>query len=386
MIVNPDYQRNFVYNPEKTSKLIESALMGIPLPSIYLCEEEDGRLSVIDGQQRLKTLIEFTENKFSLNKKINSEDWKNKKYTELNLEDQKTIDETNLYAYTLIKGQDKLKFDIFERLNKGAVNLNEQELRNCVYHGQYNKMINELSKEDVVQQLFKFKNTRMKYQEFILRFLALSDSKEYNGYMKQFLNEHMDHHIDAIKNIENKTKKDKNKFLNISKLVLEALGKDAFCKIGSIGEIKHNSFNIGYYESIMIAFSKFDEQSIRDNYDEIYKEIDSLKRENKTYKSTMKSSTTSKDNVMKRIDLVTKSLTKIIGKNKNKIQPRSFPSDWKPKLAKDQDYKCGICGQEMRNIDITEIDHIIPYSKGGETTRENAQLVHEKCNRSKSNK
>ncbi|MEA4206290.1 DUF262 domain-containing protein [Mycoplasma sp. 1199] len=146
MIINPDYQRNFVYNPEKTSKLIESDLMGIPLPSIYLCEEEDGRLSVIDGQQRLKTLIDFTENKFSLNKKINSEDWKNKKYTELNLEDQKTINETNLYAYTLIKGQDKLKFDIFERLNKGAVNLNEQELRNCVYHGQYNKMINELSK------------------------------------------------------------------------------------------------------------------------------------------------------------------------------------------------------------------------------------------------
>ncbi|MFV9451847.1 HNH endonuclease family protein [Mycoplasma sp. 4463] len=386
MIVNPDYQRNFVYNPEKTSKLIESALMGIPLPSIYLCEEEDGRLSVIDGQQRLKTLIDFTENKFSLNKKINSEDWKNKKYTELNLEDQKTIDETNLYAYTLIKGQDKLKFDIFERLNKGAVNLNEQELRNCVYHGQYNKMINELSKEDVVQKLFKFKNTRMKYQEFILRFLALSDSKEYNGYMKQFLNEHMDHHIDAIKNIENKTKKDKNKFLNISKLVLEALGEYAFCKIGSIGEIKRNSFNIGYYESIMIAFSNFDEQSIRDNYDEISKEIDSLKRENKTYKSTMKSSTTSKDNVMKRIGLVTKSLKKIVGENKNKIQPRSFPSDWKPKLAKDQDYKCGICRQEMRNIDIAEIDHIIPYSKGGETTRENAQLVHEKCNRSKSNK
>lgn len=59
---NPEYQRDFVYSVEKSSRLIESALMRIPLPTIYLCEETDGKLSVVDGQQRIKSFLNFIRN------------------------------------------------------------------------------------------------------------------------------------------------------------------------------------------------------------------------------------------------------------------------------------------------------------------------------------
>ena len=175
LITNPEYQRDYVYNVEQASKLIESALMCIPLPTIYLCEEDDGRYSVIDGQQRIESFIRFMRGDFALKKLTVRSDLNGKKYSELNEEDQTTIDDTSLRTIIIRKESAEAKFDIFERLNRGAIQLKEQELRNCVYRGPYNSMINELAEDKRVKEMFINQNKRMAYQEYILRFFALDN-------------------------------------------------------------------------------------------------------------------------------------------------------------------------------------------------------------------
>lgn len=167
MITNPVYQRTYVYKDDKASKLIESALMKIPLSSIYLCEEGNGKYSVIDGQQRLVSFFRFLNNEFSLKKLEVRSDLNGKLYKELSEEDQTCIDDTSIRTIIILKESSESKYDIFERLNRGAVTLKEQELRNCVYRGPYNQMLHELSSNKRVAKMFVNENRRMSYEENI---------------------------------------------------------------------------------------------------------------------------------------------------------------------------------------------------------------------------
>ena len=173
LITNPDYQRDYVYSEEKASRLIESALMMIPLPTLYLCEEGDKKYSVIDGQQRIMSFLKFCNGDFALKGLTTLTELNGKKYVDLDEELQGIIDSTSFRTITVSKESAEAKYDIFERLNRGAVTLKEQELRNCVYRGPYNSMINELATKKEVESMFKSKNNRMWYQEIILRFFAL---------------------------------------------------------------------------------------------------------------------------------------------------------------------------------------------------------------------
>lgn len=225
LITNPDYQRDFVYNNEKSSKLIESALMGIPLPTIYLCEEENGKLSVIDGQQRIQSFIKFINGEFCLEKLSSLSELNGKKYSDLSDEDQSTIDDTSLRTIIIKKESASSKYDIFERLNRGAVSLKEQELRNCVYRGSYNDLLNDLAKSKKVRDMFVSKNKRMNYQELILRFFALRNYQTFNGSMKKFLNNYMDVHQNDS---DSKIKQDKDLFNKTLSTISEVLGLKVF--------------------------------------------------------------------------------------------------------------------------------------------------------------
>jgi len=148
LIIQPDFQRHFVWDAKKSSRLIESALLDIPLPVIYLSEEKDGKEYVIDGQQRLTAFFSF----YRLDEFPDGIDFKLtglKVFTELNRKSFKEIDRKlqNKIRYCKIRtitfrreSEADLKFEIFERLNTGAVSLNDQELRNCIYRGLYKQI------------------------------------------------------------------------------------------------------------------------------------------------------------------------------------------------------------------------------------------------------
>lgn len=149
--MDPSFQRNFVWKNKQMSELIESVIIGIPLPLIYLAESQRGDLVVVDGRQRLTTFIKFLNDEFRLNglrilKDINgccfSDLEKEKRYSKYatNIEDFQLVVQVIKYPTP-----DKVRFDIFDRVNRGGTPLNKQEMRNALYQGQSTQMLKELS-------------------------------------------------------------------------------------------------------------------------------------------------------------------------------------------------------------------------------------------------
>jgi len=135
-ILDPDFQREFVWEADKQSKLIESAIMRIPLPVFYLAEQEDGKIVVVDGLQRLTTFHRFVEGKFPLRGlKGSSEAFNGSFFKDLAPKFQTRIEDTNLTLYLIdSKVPEQARLDIFDRVNSGVA-LSRQQMRNCLYVG-----------------------------------------------------------------------------------------------------------------------------------------------------------------------------------------------------------------------------------------------------------
>ena len=379
---NPEYQRDFVYSIEKSSRLIESALMKIPLPKIYLCEEKDGKLSVVDGQQRIRSFLNFIRNEYALKGMTVFPELEGKYYKDLETKLQDVIDETSIRTIIINEDSADAKYDIFERLNRGAVTLKEQELRNCVYRGSYNSMINEIATDKNVSIMFKAENKRMWYQEYILRFFALIDFMSYKPSMKTHLNKYMKaHQYDDEKNVQ----EDKDAFIKTLSIVKEVLGADAFSTVDYDKKVVLNKFSATFYDSIMVAFSRFDRTKLIAKADAIRAAINDKKLHDDVYHDACYAATGSTDRVVRRILTIFNLVSSILGDDGVEKEVRTFDSSLKLPLAEKQGYVCPLCQNKIVDIDECEIDHIIPYSLGGKTVFENAQLVHKICNRHKSN-
>ena len=145
--LQPHYQREYVWElkPELPSRLIESLLLEIPVPPIYFGKMPGGRLEVIDGQQRLTTLIRFVRNEFHLQRLQRLGNLNGKYFREMSDEQQAKVLDAPIRSIVIDAGNNQnLRYEVFERLNRGAMGLNEQELRNCVYRGPFCDLIGEL--------------------------------------------------------------------------------------------------------------------------------------------------------------------------------------------------------------------------------------------------
>lgn len=176
LVLAPDFQREFVWSLKQKSELVESILMGIPLPMIYFFEGDDGVIQVVDGKQRLTSLFEFMENKFPLSQSLSIlTDLRGKRYNDLTPSERTKIARHQFVAQTITPPTpDRIKFDIFERVNRKGSVLNNQEMRNALYHGESTKLLNSLAKEECFTQATgnDVSPTRMRDRYMILRFLA----------------------------------------------------------------------------------------------------------------------------------------------------------------------------------------------------------------------
>lgn len=189
-VMNPDFQRDFIWQTDKQSKLIESVLMRIPLPVFYLGEDEEGRMVVVDGLQRLSTFRDFLGNEFAL--KLPDQNELNKKFfRDLSPKLQNRIEDCNLILYVIdAKVPEQARLDIFDRVN-GGVPLTRQQMRNCLYMGAATKFL----KEEATTALFlkatgkSLKTDKMRDREFVNRFCAFQTLPvdEYRGDMDEFL-------------------------------------------------------------------------------------------------------------------------------------------------------------------------------------------------------
>lgn len=373
IITDPDYQRNYVYDNKHASLLVESILIGIPIPIIYLAEEDDGVLSVIDGQQRITSFVRYLRNEFQLVGLTKLQSLNGLFFKDLEKSIQRKLRTLTVSAVCIEKGSEDLKYEIFSRLNRGAIKLKDQEVRNCIYRGRFNDMLKDVANNNqILKDLFHDSNTRFVYEERILRFFTLRDYMHLKGTYKTAMNRYMQQHSSDS---DEQLVAAKKQFNSTIELVKNVLGDDAFFNV-------RRKFNGAIYDSIMIPFSYFPKKSIMKHADEVRKEIHLLKTTNKEYQDWVYAGTNAGTKVRCRINAVMSILNKIISSDQPLDSSRTFDPDIKKKLFH-PGYKCDYCGNQILSIDDCEIDHIIPYSLGGSTSIENAQLLHKTCNRSK---
>ncbi len=189
-LMDPDFQRDFIWDEDKQSKLIESVLLRIPLPVFYLAENEDGRVVVVDGLQRLSTFQRFLNDELALRLPDRLE-LNGKKFDQLPPKLQNRVEDCNLTLYTIdSKVPERARLDIFERVN-GGIPLTRQQMRNCLYMGPATRFL----KEEANTSLFletttrSLKSATMRDREFVNRFCAFQilPVDSYRGDMDNFL-------------------------------------------------------------------------------------------------------------------------------------------------------------------------------------------------------
>lgn len=173
----PDFQRGLVWTNKQKSELIESILMGIPLPLIYVKEDEKGVYVIVDGKQRLSTLFSFINNEFALERLTILKDMNGLRFSELTPLAQNKIEDCSLTLHVIkAPTSDRVTFDLFDRVNRGGTRLNNQEMRNALYQGNATKLINSLALNpgfiDATEHSIPSKHMKDRY--LVLRFIAFS--------------------------------------------------------------------------------------------------------------------------------------------------------------------------------------------------------------------
>lgn len=189
LIIDPAFQRRDVWNSKQRSELIESILMGIPIPVMYFFETTDGRKQVVDGRQRITTIINYLNNKFSLKDLKILGSLNGCRFADLDPKMQGIIEDYQ-FNVNIIQPPtpERVKYDIFDRVNRGGTRLNNQEMRNALYIGRATEILKELSQSEEFLNATekKVNKARMKDQYIISRALAFylwlnGDLDEING-------------------------------------------------------------------------------------------------------------------------------------------------------------------------------------------------------------
>jgi len=277
--LNPEYQRRKRWDNGKKSRLIESFIMNVPLPPIFLYEYDYSKYEVMDGLQRLTSIYDFYKNEFPLEGLEYWKELEGKKYSELPLEIKHGIDRRYLSSIILLKETAKsekeasaLKQIVFERLNSGGEELKPQETRNALYPGKFNELCIELSKNSSFKTMWKIPTAEevineknlietkqytqteinrykeMEDVELILRFFAYRFLNLYTSNMKDFLDDYLKQ---ANQWSDNTREELKNIFTETIELIYEVFGKDAFTLPS-----KSSKTTKTIYEPLMQSISK----------------------------------------------------------------------------------------------------------------------------------
>lgn len=278
LILNPNYQRKYQWDDDKASRFIESIALNIPVPVIYLAEESDGSFSVIDGQQRLTSLFRYMKPEELENVlpdvKLDELEIKNlklmpeligKKYSSLDRATKSSISKRPIRCIVVLnESDDTLKFEVFERLNTGSIELSKQEVRNCVFGGNFNDLLKDLASYHKFEELLSLPKREMKTMkdaELVLRFFAyreLDKDSSYSGSYIEYLNSFMEDN----RNISSSRKSEMaDIFYKTVDVIYDSLGPGvAFRKPlnqmdPASDKFAHTYINGAIYESQMVAFS-----------------------------------------------------------------------------------------------------------------------------------
>lgn len=265
LLIDVPYQREYVWDDAKASRFIESLLLNVPIPVCYFAENADATWEVIDGLQRSHSIVRFLDGGLRLRGLSVLTELNGKTFVELPARDQRRL-ETRTMRFVVITDESHpdIKFDVFERLNTGAVKLTPQELRNCIYRGSFNDGVRELAlNENFHRALGRGKDSRMRDEELVLRFFALAaDLPGYKPPLSQYLNEFMREHQEAEPDpgLE-------QLFEATMAAIADVLGGDAFRALAE-GKPSGN-LNRALFDAVSLTFAHADKEELRARGDEV---------------------------------------------------------------------------------------------------------------------
>ena len=222
----PEYQRDFVWDDDRQSKLIESIILGLPIPVIFLAECKDGRLEIVDGSQRIRTLAAFFKNELKLTGLERLTKLNEKFYKDISESRQRKIG--NIPIRTIVLADtttEQVKNDLFERINRGSDILREMEKRKGIYKGKFTSFIYECAKNQVLHKLVPLSDSvknRQEYEELILRFFAFVDMYPNFPTQRQGIGGVLDEYLQDM----NEKVKNDDKILKDKKLLFENMLKN----------------------------------------------------------------------------------------------------------------------------------------------------------------
>ena len=294
-ILVPKFQRGWVWSHTQASQLIESFLLGLPVPGVFLYREQKTQQQlVIDGQQRLRAIWGFFEGELPNVPSFYLRDvdarWEGRKYDDLDELDRIRFRDAVLRAIIVeqtVPEDNSSVYHIFQRLNTGGTHLNPQEVRNSAAHGPFNDLITGLNSDANWRLIFgrTVPDPRMRDVELIVRFFALLEgSEQYYKPMKTFLNDFMSKHQD-----DTFDQPYKGDFEGTTERVVTALGSRPFAI--------RRGLNAAVFDSVMIAFarSKTTPADIKSRWTALL--------ENPSFEDATRSATTDEDTVKRRIEI-----------------------------------------------------------------------------------
>lgn len=265
LILDVSFQRRNVWNEKQKCELIESILMGLPLPIFYFKQLDNSRYVIVDGKQRLSTLFEYLSNGFALRNLKILNFLNTKKFKDLEGElgiYQSQLEDYQVYSHVILPPTpDKILFDVFDRVNRGGTKLNKQEIRNALYQGKGMEMIHEITKGESFRKATRIKpekDSRMKGAYLLTRFFAFylyfTDRLNVGGEAYQY-NGDCDNLIEiSLKYLNSCTDMD---LMELKKLTEDAL-ENTYFYLGRLAFRKTEShpINMNLFETTLFLMTK----------------------------------------------------------------------------------------------------------------------------------
>lgn len=395
LILQPDWQRDYVWSNKQASQLVESLFLRLPIPLIYLFQERDGTLSVVDGQQRLTALIEFVRNKhcdplktgdIALSGLEELTHLNGKRFTDLSIQDQQFIKNQELSTVRMSSSiNPDLKLEVFRRLNTGSVKLNAQELRNAAYRGPYNDELKKWAQSAEFRALIgrKDRDPRMLDVELVLRFCAWVQ-RGWHSLTTKNLSEFLDREMEYGKTYKIKELTTLGqKFRNAVSLSHSTFGNDRAFRRYRFGPndtegIWEPKVNKAVYDVVMYGFARYSKAEVFPHIEAIRESFIDLMATDPNFQDTIAASTSDSARVNYRFTTWLARLESIVGDDPQK---RTFTRNFKQGLF-NANPTCGLCGQQIVDLDDAHVHHVEAYWRGGKTIPQNAALTHRFCNMS----
>lgn len=273
--LNPEFQRRERWDEARQSRWIESLVMNVPIPPVFLGEDEYGQYVVLDGRQRLTAVSKFLNNDLKLRGLDVWNDLNGMTFQAMVKRDfDKYLTRRFIPAVVILKESSSVvKYDVFDRLNTGGVQANHMEIRNAIYRGGFTDALVNMSRApefcalwDIPTDLIKAEShplyQQMRDLELVLRFLALSDYGAMTVSFRDHLSEFMDTRNKAYKAHPELKDADAQRFTQAVKTCWRIFGKEAFYKPPNKEGKRQRSFPLA--DALMVAFADYAPDAITD--------------------------------------------------------------------------------------------------------------------------